>query len=140
MCRFIATIAAVICFCASTATAQNCANGQCGIAISSPAKEITADGKRLVFSGKFSAAGNPQYYYADDQGDGKFQGKFGKIVNGSVIADAPSAAAKVGGIVKDNPASEPHPCLCGCDVSGVCKCPSCNAGCGFPTAKKEAKK
>lgn len=29
-----------------------------------------------------------------------------------------------------------HPCICGCDVTGKCDCPSCNAGCGFPTYQK----
>lgn len=32
--------------------------------------------------------------------------------------------------------TDPHPCACGCDLTGQCVCRSCNAGTGFPEAKK----
>jgi hypothetical protein len=33
-----------------------------------------------------------------------------------------------------------HPCTCGCDQTGQCTCPNCNAGCGFTPAPAQAKK
>jgi len=40
------------------------------------------------------------------------------------------------------PTPKAHPCVCGCDLTGSCVCPSCNVGCGFaiPTPKPTAVK
>lgn len=136
--RTFAFLAAVLFLCLGFACQSR---GQCRIVNGQMQCSPQSSQSLQGFQGYQSFA--PQSYYSQQQQTATVDSRFAASFRGS---DGKLYALYTDGFYREQPeaaatkvasANDPHPCGCGCDLTGQCVCRSCNAGTGFPEAKKK---